>query len=105
MVRLSIPEAYLNSGKTNLTIKWFAKAVELAPYNLEFHNKLGSAFMNSGKINEAIVELNFIISENPKYISAYTNLGFISISNNDVAKAEQLYNKALLLDSDSGLFF
>jgi len=95
-----IAEAYLNSGKTAPTIKWFAKAVELAPYNLEFHNKLGSAFMNSGKINEAISEFNFIISENPKYISAYTNLGFIAISNNDVAKAEEMYNKALMLDSD-----
>lgn len=95
-----VAESYMNTGKSNSTVKWFEKAVELAPYNLEFHNKLGSAFMNTGKINEAVSEFEFVLKENPKYIAAYTNLGYIAISQNNIAKAELFYAKALLLDAD-----
>lgn len=95
-----IAEAFLNTGKINESVKWFEKAVELAPFNLDFRNKLGSVYMNCQKVNEAKQQYEFIIKENSKYISAYTNLGYIELSQNNVAKATELYNTALKLDAD-----
>ncbi|MBK7667019.1 MAG: tetratricopeptide repeat protein [Sphingobacteriaceae bacterium] len=67
---------------------------------MDFRNKLGSAYMNTGKIKAAVKTFEFMIKEHPKNISAYTNLGFIKISQSNVVEAEQLYNKALKLDPD-----
>jgi tetratricopeptide (TPR) repeat protein len=95
-----VAEAYMNTGDVNKSVKWFEKSIELAPFNLDFRNKLGSAYMNAGNIKEAVKTFEFMIKEHPKNISAYTNLGFIKISQNNVVEAEQLYNKALKLDPD-----
>lgn len=95
-----IAEAYLNMGNINGAVKWFEKAVELAPFNLDYRNKMGSAYMNAGEITEAQKEFEFMIKEHPKNISAYTNLGFIKLSQNNLIDAERLYNTALKLDPD-----
>lgn len=95
-----VAEAYLNTGNVNASVKWFEKSIELAPFNLDFRNKLGSVYMTTGKIAEAEKTFEFMIKEQPKNISAYTNLGFIKISQNNAVEAEQLYNKALKLDPD-----
>ena len=95
-----IAEAYFNTGNIAASVKWFEKATDLAPYNLEFQNKLGAAYMNTGKVAQAEKTFEFIIKEHPKNMSAYTNLGFIKLSQNNAIEAEQLYNKALKLDPD-----
>ncbi len=95
-----IAEAYFNTGNVTNAVKWFEKSIDLAPFNLDFRNKLGSAYMNSGNIKEAVKTFEFMIKEHPKNISAYTNLGFIKLSQNNVIEAEQLYNRALKLDPD-----
>ncbi len=95
-----IAEAYNYTGDLNHSLKWFEKAAELSPFNLNFQNKLGTALMNTGKTKEAEAKFGNIISENPKFISAYTNLGFIKLTQNNVNEAQDLYNKALNLDPD-----
>lgn len=95
-----IAEANINTGKLKESVKWFEKAINLAPYNLDFRNKLGSVYMNLGNVVGAKKQFEFILSENPNYISAYTNLGYIELSQNNVNKAWDLYNKGLKLDSD-----
>lgn len=95
-----IAEGFLNTNSLEKAVKWFEKAIDLAPFNLEFRNKLASAYMNSGKINEAQKQFEYIIKENPKFISAFTNLGFLKLSQNNVTEAENLYYKALKLDPD-----
>lgn len=95
-----IAEAYLNTGKLKESVKWFEKAIDLAPYNLDFRNKLGSVYMNVGNAVAAKKQFEFILSENPNYISAYTNLGYIELSQNNINKATELYNRGLKLDAD-----
>lgn len=95
-----IAEAFYNTGDIASSVKWFKKAVELAPYNLDFRNKLGSAYMGANDVEKAQDEFEFILKENRKFISAYTNLGFIRLKQNRVADAERLYNFALELDPD-----
>ncbi len=95
-----IAEGFLNTNSLEKSLRWFEKAIELAPFNLEFRNKLASAYMNTGKINEAEKQFEFILNEHPKFISAYSNLGFLKLSQNKVTEAENLYYKALKLDPD-----
>ncbi|MGZ4038754.1 MAG: hypothetical protein ACXVPQ_13070, partial [Bacteroidia bacterium] len=40
-----IADSYFSTGNVQKAVKWFGQAVKLAPYNLEFRNKLGSAYM------------------------------------------------------------
>ena len=57
--------------------------------------------MNLEEIEPAKKVFEFIIKENPKYVAALSNLGYIYLRyENDDTKASQLYNKALELDPD-----
>lgn len=42
----------------------------------------------------------FIISEDPRYTSAYVNLGFVLMNSNDIEGAKECYTSALNLDPD-----
>lgn len=95
-----IADSYFNTGDASRAVKWFEKAVELAPYELEFHNKLGTAYMNVNAPGKAEKEFRFILSEHPRFVPAYTNLGYIRLLQNNAGEAETLYNTALKLDPD-----
>ena len=41
-----------------------------------------------------------ILKENPKHVSALTNLGYVKLAQGQVKEAEKLYFKALALDPD-----
>jgi Flp pilus assembly protein TadD len=97
-----IGESFNNLSDGKNALKYFSLAVKLEPFNLEFRNKLGATQMNSGKEKEAGENFSFIYNENPKVVSAITNLGFyyLSVEANPV-KAEQFYKEALHLDPDN----
>ncbi|MGZ4098896.1 MAG: multiheme c-type cytochrome, partial [Bacteroidia bacterium] len=92
-----IAEANYYTGNIANSIKWFKKAVKLAPYNLDFRNKLGSALAATNDLNEAINEYEFVLKENPKHVSAYTNLGFLKLRQGFPAEALRLYTIAVKL--------
>jgi tetratricopeptide (TPR) repeat protein len=95
-----IAEAFQNSGNPQRSLRWYQRAVELAPFNLDFRNKLGSVYISLSKINEAKKEFEFMLKENPKAISAYTNLGYLELAQNNVKRAADLYNKGMQLNPD-----
>lgn len=95
-----IGEAYYNTGNIQKAITYYKKSVTLAPFVLDFKNKLASALATNNQLAEAEKEYTEIIKENPKHISALTNLGYIKLSKGDVVSCETLYNKALSLDPD-----
>jgi len=95
-----IAESYLNIQNLQASIKWFKQAVNLAPYNLDFRNKLGTAFASSNNLSAAENEFEFILKENPKHVSAFTNLGFIKLRQGFPAEAIRLYKNAYKLDPD-----
>lgn len=95
-----IAEAYNNTGNLPAAIKWFKKAVQLAPYYMEFKNKLGTAYASNRQLAEADKEFTELLKEYPKHVSALTNLGYIRLVQGNVAECEQLYNRALKLDPD-----
>ena len=96
-----IAESNYYTNKTQNSLKWFKKAVLLAPFHLDFRNKLASVLASENKLTEAVAEYDFILLENPKYISAFSNLGFIKLKQGFPAEAIRLYNIGLKLNPDN----
>jgi tetratricopeptide (TPR) repeat protein len=96
-----VAESYFNLNDLQNAGKWFKQAAKLAPYNLDFRNKYGTTLAGLNDINGAINEYEFIIKENPKYVSAYANLGYLKLRQGMPAEAIRLYNIALKLDPDN----
>lgn len=97
-----IGQAFLITGDKSNAERYFSKAVELAPFYPDFRMKLADLQFESGDNSKAESNYSFIISENPKYVSAYVNYGFLSLSvNNDDKKAEKYYDEAIKLDPDN----
>ena len=95
-----IGESYFNIGNIQDAYIFYKKANDLAPYNPEFKNKLGSSLMAQSRVEEAIVIFSNILKENPKFVQALNNLGYANLLKGNSVEAEALYNRALKLDPD-----
>lgn len=95
-----IGEAYNANGKTKEALAFYNRAVELAPFYHEFRNKYAGSLIQLKKIPEAKKMYEFILKENPKFVPALNNIGYIYYQNGDKKKAIEYYNKAIALDPD-----
>ena len=95
-----IGEAFFNVGDLQRATNYYKKATDLAPYVLDFKNKYGSSLAAKGLMPAAEKIFTEILKENPKHVSALTNLGYVKLAQGNVTIAEQLYFKALSLDPD-----
>ncbi len=95
-----IGEAFYQAGDLQRATNYYKNAVDLAPYGLDFKNKYGSVLAAGGLTLYAEKEFTDILKENPKHVSALTNLGFIKLQQGKANEAERLYFKALSLDPD-----
>ncbi len=95
-----IGEAFSNLGEISRAINYYRQAVNIAPYVLDFKNKYGAALASNNLLPNAEKEFSEILKENPKHVSALTNLGFVKLRQGNVKEAELLYFKALALDPD-----
>lgn len=95
-----VGEALYSQNKIDDAFLFYKKANELAPFNLEFKNKVGSILMDKNNLPDAIKVFEDILIENPKHVQALNNLGYSNLLLGNADKAEILYNKALKLDPD-----
>jgi len=95
-----IGESFYNIGNNDKALIYLQKAVALAPFVLDFRNKLASVLASNGLLADAEKNYQFILQENPKHISALTNLGYIKLVNGNFVLCETLYLKALYIDPD-----
>jgi predicted Zn-dependent protease len=95
-----IGEAFYNTGNVQRAIAYFKNAVKLAPYGLDFKNKLGAALAASNQLDAAEQQYAELLKEYPKHVSALTNLGYIKLTKGKANEAEALYVKALSYDPD-----
>ncbi len=95
-----IAESLYKLGQTKRAITYFKKSVSLAPYALDFKNKLATALLTVNKLNEAEILYTELLDEYPKHVSALTNLGFVKLQKGEVDFSQTLYLKALGLDPD-----
>lgn len=95
-----IGEAMYKTGNVPRAILYFRKSVELAPFVPDFRNKYASALASNKQLPEAAVQYQELLKEQPKHVSALTNLGYVKLAQGDIAEAERLYARALKLDPD-----
>ncbi|MCC6371570.1 MAG: tetratricopeptide repeat protein [Bacteroidia bacterium] len=96
-----VGEAFYYLGKPQNALAWFKQAVKLAPFHPDFRNKLGTTLAATGNKNEARKEFEFLIKENPEFVSAYSNLGYLYLTDGQSAEALRLYQTGEKLDPDN----
>ena len=96
-----IAESYLNARNVEKAILWFRHSVKLAPYQQDFKSKLGTTLAAEGKLEESANIFEALIAENPRYTSAYTNLGYIRLLQGFPAETKRLYRSGESLDPDN----
>ena len=95
-----IGEAFYVNRRYNQALAYFSKAVELKPLNYDYRNKLGSTYTQLSMFDEARQAFEFILSEQPEYVPALANLGFVFLNKNESQLAENVLKKAIRLDPD-----
>ena len=98
-----IAESYYYKNQITKALMWFKRAIELAPYHLDFRNKYASTLASTNQISEAETQFNFILKENRKYVSAYSNLGYLKLLQGKESDALILYKKGESIDPDNEL--
>lgn len=96
-----IAESFVNKYQLTSAELFFKASVKLAPYQLDFRIKYATNLAQNKKVKNAIEELEFVIAENPKMVSAYTNLGYLYLVEGNISKCEQLYLQGEKLDPDN----
>jgi tetratricopeptide (TPR) repeat protein len=95
-----IGEAFFQINNDRGAEAFYERAVKLAPYVLEFQNKLGASLVQLKRFPEAEKVYDFILTQDPEFVSALTNKGFIALHSGNASKAKEFYDKALSLDPD-----
>lgn len=93
-----IGEAYYQAKQYKEAELFYNKSVNLAPYILDFRNKLAVIQMINQKISFAYQNWRFILKENPFFVSAYSNLGYAKMIINEPDSAWYYYQKGLKYD-------
>jgi hypothetical protein len=96
-----IGEAQAQSGLRAEALSSFKKAAALMPYQLDFQMKYATMLHELNQQPEATERYEFILNENPTYVPAMVNLGFLKLEAGADKEAEYLYLKALKMDPDN----
>lgn len=95
-----IAEALKKLGKNPLALAFFERAVQLAPYVMDFRVKLAAALESANRREEAIAHYEFVLREMPRHQTALNNLGFIRIKEGNFTTAERLLKRAIAENPD-----
>jgi len=95
-----IGESYTAAGEVAKALPWLEKAVKLAPYYMEFKNKLGACYANNNAIAKAKKEWTELLDEYPKHVAALNSMGYLSLAEGDLQASKTYFNRALKLDPD-----
>lgn len=98
-----IGEAEYQLGKLDNAEKFYDRAVTLAPFILEFRNKLAVVQMQKNKTQEAYKNWLWILKENPLFVPVYSNLGFMKLQQFQLDSAKFYLEKGLSIDPDNEL--
>ncbi|MEY3574765.1 MAG: hypothetical protein RLZZ617_1363, partial [Bacteroidota bacterium] len=79
---------------------YLAQAVRLLPLSSDFQLKMALNDYRLARRQSAIQRLEGLINQDPTYVPAYANLGYLYLMQNQAAKAALCYEKALRLDPD-----
>lgn len=95
-----IGEAYQYKSDFYKANKFYAQACKLAPHFPDFKNKYASTLLSMNSTNQALDLFQELIKEFPNYAPAYSNLGYLYLTQNRFDLASVYFEKALQLDPD-----
>ena len=95
-----IGEAFFKSDDYPNAIVYYKKATKIAPFNLDFHEKLGTTYIAMQYLPQALQTFEFVLKENPKRKIAQCNLGYVNVLLGKYEEAEKHYDAAIALDPD-----
>jgi predicted Zn-dependent protease len=93
-------EAYLRLNDLKSSEMFLKKSISLAPYFCDFKNKLGANYQMQNRNTEAQQLFQDIVNEQPTYVPALSNLGYMFLLSGNLQLGEYYINKALSLDPD-----
>lgn len=96
-----IGEANYSLGNVQQSLSWHMRATELLPYALDFQSKYGISLIAIGDFEQAKKVFGLILVENPDYIIAHSNLGYIYMEEGNATMAYDHLSKANHLDPDN----
>jgi Flp pilus assembly protein TadD len=86
------------SGRSDLAVDYFRRALRLRPTFPEAHNNLGNALKDQGKFDEAISSYQQALGLKPNYAEAHNNLGNALAAQGKLDEAITSYRHALRLN-------
>jgi len=93
-------EAYFQLQQAGKALPWYKRATEIWKYSLDFENKYGTCLLALNRLDEAKKVFDFVLTENPDYVSANTNLGFLYMQQHNNVMAYNYLTRANELDPD-----
>lgn len=93
-------EAYFQLQQADKALPWYRRATEIWKYSLDFENKYGTCLLALNHFDEAKKVFDFVLFENPDYVSANTNLGFLYMQQHNNVMAYNYLVHANELDPD-----
>lgn len=90
-----IGEAYNDMDDLETARSYYQKAVDLAPYVLDFQNKLGSASLKLGDIRRAEEVFSKMLELNPYSSEAHNNMGYVQLIYGDTLNAKSYFISAV----------
>lgn len=83
------------AGQKDLAELFYFKSTQSSAKFAEPHSNLAAIYADTGRIEDALKELNAAIEINPSHYASLINLGVIEQARGKIEKALELYNKAL----------
>lgn len=93
-------EAYFQQRQAQQALPWYQRATQIWKYSLDFQSKYGTCLLALGQLPEALQVFQFISAENPNYLSANTNMGYIYMQQGNNTMAYDYLTRANNLDPD-----
>jgi Flp pilus assembly protein TadD len=78
----------------------FAQAVAAAPSSALAHNKLGTAYVDLQRWDDALGEFSKAVQLDPRYAPAHSNLGNVYRERGRLDEAVACYQRAIAVDAD-----
>jgi tetratricopeptide (TPR) repeat protein len=94
-------ESYFLLQQLDKALVWYQRAVAIWPHALDFQSKYGTCLLSMGRVDEAQKVFSFILSENPDYATANTNLAFLYMQQGNLTMAYDLLLRAIRLNPDN----
>jgi tetratricopeptide (TPR) repeat protein len=95
-----IGEAFMKSEDYPSALRWFDRVADLAPDHLRFMDRVGFAYMNAGRPEEAVAVLDGVLERDPTLARSRNNRGFARLVLGELGAGEEDLREAIRLDPD-----